>query len=348
MRETLIVNGINERLPDLLGNAGSTFSLQASSNENFKRVCSALLGDSGIGKIMAGLNTSVNGNNVGVGTGYGICVNGDLVKLVSTFTTTHSLSTVNGAQVHVYLNYVSVMRGQDNGGHSSYTNFTNTSEPIIRDNIGSYSSDPSTGLIYTSSTATPPADVDGEKKWIYLGYAQYVDNAGSTVFTSASAPDPVIDYVVTKAFTSRLWTGATTMNTGFAFDSKTLVPVGKKRLHQLQVLRKTPATDASARSDPSYLIRLMPVGFDVFGNRIALTDVSKMMVLSDNRLNDAVDLFPNAFSPQNTTVDIMIDPSIVRIGLEATCTTSVFTTSTGNNGESCGSCEVEYVIQMLN
>jgi len=90
MRRVNVINGIKQRLNDILGNGSNgiltLWSMQAAMLNNFQRMCLALLGGSSTGRVVSGLVTSYNASSITVNPGYGITVAGNFITLPSSQT----------------------------------------------------------------------------------------------------------------------------------------------------------------------------------------------------------------------------------------------------------------------
>jgi hypothetical protein len=236
MRQTIFKDGIIETLPSLIGDGESAFSVQNSMLENFERICKALLGNASSGRVMAGLSADKDGTTLRVNSGYGITKSGKLVVVAS------QIQKTNVTSGKVYLKYISVDRGNDNGGHSSWINREQSQESIIKDGVGAWVGDANTSdMIIISASG-----IAQEEDTLYIG-----DITEDGVFVLAVNDNESIEYVIaqqvnipilcTNAFTSSL-----------ASDSLLILPLGRKMLKQINMY--VPPMTNSFRSDVNYTL----------------------------------------------------------------------------------------------
>lgn len=338
MKQTLFRDGIVERLPQLIGDGNppaQPFSVQDNMLENFKRVCSCLIGNSGTGLVMAGLEVTVTPSQVTIAPGYGITSGADIIKLAASWN--HSVGAlVPNQKQYLYLNYRIIDRLDANGGHSSYLNRTQNLVGIVRDVIGADSSDFSTGqtnpITVVSSQSQSPSQ-------LFMGTLQ-TDPTGSFItFVSSGLASEAIDYSLSYQFKSKLWNTAGTALWGtLSTDSRMVLAPGRKRLHKLNVMMLSPSTSV-ARTDVNQLINLSLSVFAVDGSLITSTPYKQ-------QLSDSV----NNYFMQSFTPDLILDSSAVMIQISPsiTATSPSFIAASGIDPGGTGNCQIEYVIEQLN
>jgi hypothetical protein len=183
MRRVHVINGLKQRMNELLGTDTSEYdpqgspadtihaitpwSIQAAMLEGMRRIVAGLVGDSGWGRPIRGLSLQKSGNNIIVSPGYGITTNGEIIW--SRFDLTIPISTVAG--IHYY--YLLYKTKKLNGSDESTPEARRTSVigdvglyDIVYDDMAAYWEDAEAYALFTESVGAAMAD-DGVS--VFLG-----------------------------------------------------------------------------------------------------------------------------------------------------------------------------------
>jgi hypothetical protein len=329
MRQTLVKDGVQDRLSNLIGNGVSSYSVQASMLEDMQRICKAVVGNSTYGRVMAGMNISP-GSTVTVTAGYGITVGGKLIVFGASYKLTGMPTT---GTYQVYAKYVLADRGNNDGGKT--LNFTNSAaQSVINDQIGArgeISVDTEVLSYNTGDIITVDEDT------LYLGTVTYqtFNGVSAPIVLRQSNDNDTIEYTVSRSLTSvSLWTaasGTTALNTNFTNDTIMLLPYGKKRIKSLDVfvrdaMTNTPHTGTTA---PSYQIQIALQCFQSGG-----------AAYGDSLFNTSLPECVSGRTFNHYDVDQIVDDAMVGIYLTQAVTTADFTAASGE-------CDISCIIEKL-
>ena len=249
MRQTLIQDGIQDRLPNLLGDGSSTYSIQASMLENFNRIGKCLAGDSTYGVVMSGLVPSIIGNSVQVSSGYGATVGGNVICLGASYQSSSAtpFTPTANAVIQVYVNYVESTRAGSSvspaqGGQSDNFSIPPSPRPIIKDQIGARGETDVDSIIVTYSVG---ATITVSPTILYVGTLQWGPVvATGPIFTRQNDLSRTIDYVSSPSNKVTFYDSSGVVSTSLVNDSLILLDTsGTNRLRTLSIFRYSPSTN---------------------------------------------------------------------------------------------------------
>ena len=341
MRQTVIKDGIQSRLQDLLGsqyNNSDKYSIQSSMMENLTRVCKAIVGNNTNGKVMSGM--LINKENGSVSDGYAITPSGKVIKF----------GTIRGGgqtplpstRLNVYAVHIdgevaawNATTAPDNTGYS-FPVIRGGDTLIIRDQLGSSSNtsdDASLCVQYnTGSIQLPNTDS------VYIGTI-ITDADGMTrsvVYPQINNSD--VQYVYNGSVSSvAMWTGTTTMASpnGVLDDSMIMIDPGKNNLKKLRLVLRNRTTSFAPRtgtSPESYKIRIQYYQYGI--NRTSIGSSINEYSLSD---------FTEPSKSFEFDINELLDNNCGYLGISATATTASFDTSVTS-----GYADIQYIIEKLN
>ena len=257
MRETLVKEGIQDRLANLIGDGSSTYSAQQSMKDDMKRIHYAILGNSDYGRVMAGMSVSlIDSNKIAVDSGYGITIGGNLIKFGKQYSSTDTVSKVEGNKYYVYVNYEVAERDNTQGGQLGTILNASAPEPIIKDQIGASGEDEgTTALITVSDAASASISVTDTK--LYVATIQFVTINGTlTMVVTRDNDNDGVSYTYSKDVTSIIWSTTATYS-GNRTDSIVALDSGRNRLKELNIIRLNKSTNAArTASTTDYYVRV--------------------------------------------------------------------------------------------
>jgi len=263
MRETLVKNGIQERISDLIGDGESTYSAQASIKDNINRIHASLVGDAPFGRIMAGLDITLNSNVVSIGPGYGITIGGNLIKFATSYEASTKITDMADGNIYrIYIKYY--LSEQDEDHEGKMANFVNSvQQRIIKDQVGAkgeaaeqYNTTTkaydSVDLVVVSSAG---AAITVDSETLYVGS---IEISGTSPFdrriVRPNNDNSEIEYTIDKEVNVMLTssaTGTVIPNAAMATSQSLMImPSGTKRIKYLSILRLIKSTSAE-RSAPT-------------------------------------------------------------------------------------------------
>ena len=330
MRQTLIKEGIQDRLSNLIGDGASTYSAQQSMMDNIKRVHYSLLGNATYGRVMSRFNLTLGGSNglrPTVDIGYGITVGGNLITFGRAYSSNTDIDKSDGKVYQVYTNYITALRDDDHGGRTA--NFVNERSrvSIVQDQVGANgetqdTTSPEDLVIWEES-----ADIVVNETKLYVGTISIIQEGSSLrVYITRASDNEGIDYQYVKDFSATQIQSSVNLRN----DSLILLEKGRNRLRQLSILRLAKSTNvARTSSAESYYLNLSIIGMKNGG--------SEEIIRSSLEL---ADVFSTDFDIVRYNLEDIIQEDIVALRLDSTVTTSDFTAG-------YGPAEVSFLIEKL-
>jgi hypothetical protein len=343
MRQTVIKDGIQARLQDLLGseyNDSANYSIQSSMMENLTRVCKAIVGNDTNGKVMSGMTIDAEGQKVT--SGYAITSTGKVIQFLGDKNFTFPLDA--NTRVNIYAVYatkykevvigtpyplstgydVSVIRGGER-------------TLIIKDQIGAAGD-------HEGETECLAYNVGGIQKptadSVYIGTI-IIDSNGVKFVTYSNSNAGNVSYTYnTNVKNILLWTGTGTSADCFTnthkADSMCMIDNGDNNLKKVRLVFKNKTTNSMPRpiSDADqYKTRMKIVKYNSVGSYIGES--------REFMLNDCV----GPFSFDVDVNEIINGGGYVGVSLvmNATTTASRFTSDATS-----GYADIQYVIEKLN
>lgn len=343
MRQTIVKDGIQLRLQDLLGSENSLspqYSVQDNMIENVSRVCKAIVGNSTNGKVMSGM--TINASNGDVSSGYAITKSGKVIKFGNERRGVFPTVT-NSTRVNVYAVYAQAIRGSENnppasfkqGGFSVNTirSYNGPKTDIIKDQIGASTEidnqdGQTTCVVYNVGAVNVPDDnhvyvgtiiigANGERSIIYPEIAksdvQYIYNTGTcsnTLWaTNVSSPDP---------FTSHI--------------AELMIDGGSNNLRKIRFTLRTKMTTTQRVANTDYNMQISFLQYDSLHSLMETSPVIYSV--------------PDAAAPKSFEIDVnqKLRSDCQFLGLRAyisKTSATIFTDSTGY-------ADVQYIIEKLN
>jgi len=317
MRQTLVKEGIQVRLPDLLGNNSeynNQFSIQASMLEDMNRICKAIVGDAQYGRVMAGMDLSFSGSMVYVSPGYCITRDGRLIKFSRAMSV--GITQTANTTFNVYANYITADKGDSNGGYDASVNRIAGTTEIINDQTGANDESGIDPQVVTVSSA-PLESIDGKT---FLG--SIVFGSSTAIFNIVSPQDlnTYSDFMYKSDATSTLVSATNSINsTTFSSGSEIILAPGKNFVHSISFVLRGKTTNSIRLGDSltvdNYMIRMSIYGKENGG--------SPVMLYSGIKLADSL----NDYSVQSFMINQIIDEKYRGLYLMPSVTTALFTSS---------------------
>lgn len=146
MKRLHVRYGLKERLNDIIGTdqtgwggesvpSITPWSVQSVINENIKRLCLGLSGDSGTGRVLSGLWLSYNNSTLTISKGYGVTGDGEIIGLETGWEIT-DLVISTGTTYGIWLKYTESAVDGDKYSDGKKVNFIGKSgsQDIVYDN----------------------------------------------------------------------------------------------------------------------------------------------------------------------------------------------------------------------
>lgn len=302
MRQTVVYDGIQEKLGDIMGNNSYDYSMQKSMMENNKRINKSILGESANGKVMAGMNITTsnsivntdNGNEISVSEGYGITKSGKIIKFGKSYSTTYDPGTPG--TYRVYIKYIEAEL-------DTKVNTITGQKNIIVDQVGANGEDKQADgvtnvpqLVFVR--AELPSAAEDE---IFVGT---VEVTSSSIQIFQATENSEIDYSYVGSISGKLGTTNADL-TNFFTSSFIPLPPGKLKIKKMNFLRKKRSTNSidsiRQNSATNYQFEISVNAINSSGNSI---DIANGAILGDTVQDN--DIYSLEFNAESATIEDMI------------------------------------------
>ena len=295
MRQTVVHDGVQEKLGAILGNDSYKYSIQESMMDNNKRIHMALLGTSVNGKVMAGLELSASGDEITVEEGYGITKDGKIIEFGKKYSATDSQIETIGTY-RVYIKYMEAEIASD-------VPTTIGNKNIIVDQVGANGeSKQADGItdIPTLVFVRPGNPVAGENE-LFVGTIEVNGAEPEDINIYQTLEDDSVDYGYVESVAGNL--GSTNTNlTNFFTSSFIPLPPGKFKIKKMNFLRRKRSTSTI---DVTRLDDADNYNFEINVNVVpqsgSAVDIANGAILGDTVIDN--DVYSIEFSAESSIIE---------------------------------------------
>ena len=325
MRQSIFNEGIQARLPKIFGDGLSEYSIQASMMENTRRIHKALLSNAAHGRVMAGLKISAGSATISITSGYGINMNGDMIKC-SINLNNISFEANRSLEYNVYLKYSEYFLPNPE------VNYVGSPQrPVIQDQVDNE----------TMVEIIAENSISNDTNKLYIATLVYDTTQSAWISERTGDNEDTVDYTYNCDFQSTNFAAETIGDvTGLKFqkESMCILNSGVNRVVELQIFSKYKSTTGINYPGRTDTIQNMVV----FGLTQSGTPIEKKigLIMTDNVTDGYVMRFP---------IGATIEDNIIALYLGSYIPACTTTTSPGSDyAPSFGPVIGRFVIQKLN